>query len=317
MLSTAASRSLVAALEKASIKRVMLAQQRQKNLVLRSDRFYHHSTTGAAAASSSVCLDTTRRRGEEENNNFGPSSVYQRAMPRYIAPSGGLAILVPTIRSFSSTTEAQHKATVRQRVMDRASQVRDRASQRASAVRDRARTQYEDFREHPRESMREGAKSFSGMLRKYGPVFVGTYASVYLTTLGSLFAIVQSGLLDPAYLFNLLGHVDAGETKNTVDLVVEWMKNHSFTEPYAPFMERNPYLANLAVAWIAVKFTEPVRAGVSLAITPRVSRALGYTTKTDEHLDDDEEEAAPNGATSTAAEPNVTESKETTAEKKA
>jgi hypothetical protein len=128
--------------------------------------------------------------------------------------------------------------------------------------------------------MRTGAKGLSGMMRKYGPVFVGTYFGVYLTTLGSLFAGVQSGLLDPAYLFSLFGHVDAGETLNTVDLVVDWMKNHSFTEPYAPWMEERPYLANFAVSWIAVKFTEPIRMPVAIGLTPRVSRFLGYTSQT-------------------------------------
>lgn len=168
--------------------------------------------------------------------------------------------------------------------------VRQRVIDRASHMRESARDSYKEFKEHPRESMQAGAKSFSGMMRRYGPVFVGTYAGVYFTTLGALFACVQSGLLDPAYLFSLFGHVDAGETKNTVDLVVEWMKNHSFTEPFAPFMEKNPYLANLAVAWIAVKFTEPVRAAAALALTPRVARTLGYaapkTTEDDHEAED-------------------------------
>ena len=187
-------------------------------------------------------------------------------------------------------------------------------------MRDSARASYKDFKEHPKESMQAGAKSFSGMLRKYGPVFIGTYAGVYLTTLGSFFACVQTGLLDPAYLFSLFGHVDAGEAKNTVDLVVDWMRNHSITEPYAPFIELNPYLANLAVAWIAVKFTEPIRAAVSLAITPRVSRMLGYT-KTADGDEEENESASPEETTgpdaASAAKIDATQpSQERTAEEK-
>lgn len=219
--------------------------------------------------------------------------------------------MLPQMRLFCAS--AEREASYRQRVMERASSnMRDRASvlrNRASHMRENARESYKEFREHPRESMREGAKSFSGMMRKYGPVFVGTYAGVYLTTLGSLFACVQSGLLDPAYLFSLFGEVDAGEAKSTVDLVVEWMRNHSFTEPYAPFMERNPYLANLAVAWIAIKFTEPIRAAVALGITPRVARSLGYANAAPEH--DEEEHVAEQDAPQDVATPDESFSTET------
>ena len=287
MLSISSSRIVLASpVQNVSAKSGVFLQR-----VLRQRFHHHHRTTGP---SSSQLVLPNLRGGEDKKQS--KHAVYQRAMPRYIAPSGVQLIGLSQYRSFS-TTEAQ-RSTYRQRVTDR-----------ASHMRDSARETYKEFREHPKESMREGAKSFSGMMRKYGPVFVGTYAGVYLTTLGSLFACVQSGLLDPAYLFSLFGHVDAGETKNTIDLVLEWMKNHSITQPYVPFMERNPYLANLAVAWIAVKFTEPIRAAVALAITPRVSRALGYTKANEDVVeeapettgsDDEQTESAKEGHASSS-----------------
>lgn len=280
MLSLSRSRFLsTSTMQSAALKRV-----RAKDFV-RERLFHRHSTTGSAASSSILFSFDPRRREEERTHQ---KSVYQRAMPRVSVNNksmmGGLILPPPptthtAARWFSSTTEAARDASYRQRVKDR-----------ASHMRNSARQSYQDFREHPGESMRSGAKSFSGMMRRYGPVLVGTYAGVYLTTLGTFFVGVQSGLLDPAYLFSLFGHVDAGEAKNTVDLVVDWMKNHTITEPYVPFMERNPYLANFAVAWIAVKFTEPIRAAISLGITPRVARALGYASKEDDPVEEESSE---------------------------
>jgi hypothetical protein len=153
--------------------------------------------------------------------------------------------------------------------------MRDRFSDRASGMRENVSGHYADFREHPGESARKGAKTVGDMFRMYGPVFVGTYATVYLSTLGALFAGVQSGALDPMVLFGWLGQ-DTGECHNTVDLVVDFMQKHTFTEAYAPSVEKHPYLANLAVAWIATKFTEPIRLAVALPLTPRVARYFGY-----------------------------------------
>jgi hypothetical protein len=119
------------------------------------------------------------------------------------------------------------------------------------------------------------------MLRQYGPVFLGTYLSVYFCTLGALFLGVESGIMDPAGLFQMLGHGDdaSGETKNTVKLVVDFMEQYEFTSKYAHVVEKRPEVANLAVAWIAVKFTEPLRLAVSLAITPRIARYFGIKPK--------------------------------------
>jgi Protein of unknown function (DUF1279) len=145
-------------------------------------------------------------------------------------------------------------------------------------MRDTARGHYRDFREHPAKSARLGAKTFGGMLRQYGPVFLGTYMSVYFATLGGLFLGVESGVLDPAGLFHMLGHAGddaSGETINTVKLVIDFMEQYEFTSKYVHVIEKRPEVANLAVAWIAVKFTEPLRLAVSLAITPRIARYFG------------------------------------------
>lgn len=262
----------------------------------RTGRISPYSTTTSTRSPSVVQFLSydPRRRQEEQRQQQRQIQVYQRALFRDdIVATPGLVWPHP-LRSFSSTTSAsssddKSEKTVRQVVTDRAADLREKArdlrdktKESYADLRENAKESYKEFREHPRESMREGAKSFSGMMRKYGPVFIGTYGVVYFTTLGSLFVAVQGGVLDPVYLFSLLGEQvvadDAGVvgTPNTVDLVVDWMKNHAFTEQYAPVIEERPYLANLAVAWIAVKFTEPFRAAVALSLTPRVARFFGF-----------------------------------------
>jgi hypothetical protein len=167
------------------------------------------------------------------------------------------------------------------------SSLRDRFSDRASGMRDNVSGHYTTFREHPGASARKGAKSVGDMFRMYGPVFVGTYATIYVSTLGALYAGVQSGALDPVALFGWLGQ-DTGDCHNTVDLVVDFMQKHTWTEAYAPSVEKHPQLANLAVAWIATKFTEPIRLGLALPLTPRVARYFGYGPQDPDPVDEPE-----------------------------
>ena len=80
----------------------------------------------------------------------------------------------------------------------------------------------------------------------------------------------------------MLGHADddtSGETINTVKLVIDFMEQYEFTSKYVHIVEKRPEVANLAVAWIAVKFTEPLRLATSLAITPRIARYFGIQPK--------------------------------------
>mmetsp|Transcript_12451 Transcript_12451/g.19277 ORF Transcript_12451/g.19277 Transcript_12451/m.19277 type:complete len:301 (-) Transcript_12451:193-1095(-) len=142
----------------------------------------------------------------------------------------------------------------------------------------------------------KGAKTFAGMFQQYGPVFAGTYFAVYVTTLGSLFAGVDSGLIDPVTILSIgqsVGEATGGATtgdevatqKSTVDMVVHLLEEYSFTSSWAPVVQRNPHFANLAVAWVATKFTEPIRIALTMAVTPRLALYLGRVP-----LEEEEEE---------------------------
>jgi Protein of unknown function (DUF1279) len=167
--------------------------------------------------------------------------------------------------------------------------LRSRIRYQASCYRDSAVEKYHEFRESPGATAKAGAKSFGEMIKMYGPVFVGVYGTVYFSTLMTLWAGVESGILDPVSLFSWIGQGNDASTKaSTVQLVLDFMSHHTMTKPYIHFVEENPSVANLAVAWIAVKFTEPFRLAVALSITPRVARYFGYGPKKIDDDNDDE-----------------------------
>eukprot|EP00429_Kryptoperidinium_foliaceum_P099893 CAMPEP_0176233632 /NCGR_PEP_ID=MMETSP0121_2-20121125/25922_1 /TAXON_ID=160619 /ORGANISM="Kryptoperidinium foliaceum, Strain CCMP 1326" /LENGTH=266 /DNA_ID=CAMNT_0017573027 /DNA_START=20 /DNA_END=817 /DNA_ORIENTATION=+ len=188
----------------------------------------------------------------EESN----SSRTQAGIPRISLAQQQRPLSLPHQRSFfstSATEEPQHTNTFRERMEDR----RDRG----------------------REAASKGAHSLSEMVRRYGAVFVGTYFTVYVSTLGVLFLGIESGVLDPAYVMSWVS--SEPDAKSTVEVVTDFMGHYPWTRPYVPYIESNPEVANLAVAWIAVKFTEPIRFGTTVAIVPRLSRYLGYAPPKD------------------------------------
>lgn len=131
--------------------------------------------------------------------------------------------------------------------------------------------------------------SSKGMMKQYGPVFFGTYFAIYCSTVFGLFMSVQSGHLDVMYIISLItgssSPTDPGgvadpdtieEAKSTVLSLVEFLESYTLTRPVAPMVEEYPSIGNLAIAWIATKFTEPIRFGATVALTPTIARYFGY-----------------------------------------
>lgn len=182
------------------------------------------------------------------------------------------------IRSFSG---AVHDEKDSRSYRERAKEAREVASQKA---RDGARK--------GAKVARKGAKTASEMLQQYGPVFVGTYMSVYFLTWGMLFVGMDTGILDPVQIMGYIGGGGVEEGKSTVHLVVEYMEKYAWTKPYAATVEKNPHFANLAVAWVTNKFTEPVRLAVTLGIVPKLARHFGFVHVDDEHESAEHEDDA-------------------------
>jgi len=92
------------------------------------------------------------------------------------------------------------------------------------------------------------------LVREYGALGVAVYIGVYLTTLGSLFAAVETNILPAGDALNMLRRIGADRLFD-LDKI-------------------NPSAGNFAVAWILAKFTEPFRMLTTLAILPRIGRLV-------------------------------------------
>ncbi|QDZ21950.1 DUF1279 domain-containing protein [Chloropicon primus] len=115
-----------------------------------------------------------------------------------------------------------------------------------------------------KEEKEEGKMyKFKRMFRKYGPLFVGFYGGVYVSTLGAMYVAVDQGLIDSKFIIDL--------TEQYADLLKQYgmdgIFNHGKIDSKA---------GSFAIAWIATKFTEPVRFAVSVYCVPKLARFLKY-----------------------------------------
>jgi len=131
--------------------------------------------------------------------------------------------------------------------------------------------------------------SFKSMMKRYGKVFISTYFVVYVSTVLGLFSSLQSGQLDAIYIISLLtgtsspaepgGVADPETIKEAASAMkdlVELLESYTLTRPVAPMVEEYPWTANFAIAWIATKFTEPIRFGATVVMTPPIARFFGF-----------------------------------------
>ncbi|KAL7525619.1 hypothetical protein ACHAXR_002296 [Thalassiosira sp. AJA248-18] len=160
------------------------------------------------------------------------------------------------------------------------------------------------------------SQKFRYLFKKYGTVFVVTYFGIYFTTLLSFFVSLDSGYLDPETLSQIfkvsknmacetadvIGPAGTGasmneaanayaddcqtevtkDTRTLVDIVTGYLLSWDWTSKYAEKLAENPHLANLAVAWFIVKFTEPMRLAAAVIVTPKVAKVLGKKEAKDE-----------------------------------
>ncbi|CAJ1933920.1 unnamed protein product [Cylindrotheca closterium] len=154
----------------------------------------------------------------------------------------------------------------------------------SSADRGEKKMTMKERGKNARNAGKKGAKAVGEMFRRYGPIFVGTYLTVYGATLGSIFLAIESGLVDPAYVLMKVSSTSA-EAKSTGDVIIELLDHYSWTRPAVPILEKHPEFANLGVAWVATKFTEPLRLAITFPVVPRVSRAVGWTKPEEEEED--------------------------------
>mmetsp|Transcript_6848 Transcript_6848/g.13147 ORF Transcript_6848/g.13147 Transcript_6848/m.13147 type:complete len:171 (-) Transcript_6848:157-669(-) len=113
---------------------------------------------------------------------------------------------------------------------------------------------------------RDEKKSFAlkTIFKKYGYVAVGTYLSVYVMTLCSVFVALDLDLLQSS----TFGFDPITTTKNACDKIEYYTGIKSVPE----FIRQNPRAGTFAIAWIMTKFTEPIRLGATMAIVPKLGQ---------------------------------------------
>lgn len=173
-------------------------------------------------------------------------------------------------------------------------------------------------KEHSKKNVEANSLSQKARLlfKKYGFVFVGSYFGIYFTTLFTFFIFLDSGLIHPEDFTQILkvgkniacetadvigpagvgvsmneaaeAYADGMATEMTqdkhtiVDIITGYLESWEWTNKYADKLSENPHLANLAVAWFIVKFTEPVRLAATIIVTPKAAKALGLKVLTAE-----------------------------------
>ena len=124
-----------------------------------------------------------------------------------------------------------------------------------------------------RVSKKEKAKaalgSFKELWAKYGMVGVGTYLTVYVSTLGFIFVSLDYDLFS-ASTFGL-------NPEDAIHKVADLIEATTGSKQFPSYIKENPRMGTFSIAWVMTKFTEPVRFFFTLAIVPSLSRALGYS----------------------------------------
>lgn len=259
----------------------MISSSSTHHLVLRLSRrrlppglVQYRAYSPIASASSLPLFFDNRRRDSEgnvsglptvHNNVLISKTVLERAYPLGLSQSHGIVWFSASTTTKEGEKDKDHKMTSSER--------RDYYKERAGYYGGKAKS---------------GAKSFGGMMKKYGPVFFVTYMGVYVSTVAGLYVGVESGVMDPTQILDYItGNHE--ENKTSAEVIADILGKYRLTEGFADTCLEKPRIANLAIAWFATKFTEPIRLAFTASIVPRIARHV-YGKKAVE--DDEEEEAS-------------------------
>jgi hypothetical protein len=152
---------------------------------------------------------------------------------------------------------------------------KERAKESYASGKEKAKESYASGKEKAKESYASGkveakekSKSGFALLKAYGPVAIGFYASMYVGTLSGIFY----GLDHDIFYASTFGF----EPQAAVSKVVDYMDLLPFeVGDFKVYVQANPRVGTFALAWVMAKFTEPVRLGVTVLVVPRFAKWLG------------------------------------------
>ena len=118
--------------------------------------------------------------------------------------------------------------------------------------------------------------------RKYGVVAMGTYFSLYGAVLGSIYLAIDQGWVHTATGRNSRKHEKQSDEDfdlvSTTNKFVNWAEDLGIAQ-YLEVERVNAKTGSFLLAWVATKFTEPLRLALTVAATPRIARFLGRAPK--------------------------------------
>jgi len=142
----------------------------------------------------------------------------------------------------------------------------------------RMRSFWSSSRDEKQQRVRRlASRGRSGLVelwRRYGWVAIGTYASLYVVTLGSVFAVFHFDVVEPELI--------VGDPRVAVEKIIRFIQKQeehvpglAMVEPYLEVLRDRPVATDLALAWLTAKLTEPARMLLTIGLTPRLARLAG------------------------------------------
>ena len=120
------------------------------------------------------------------------------------------------------------------------------------------------------------------MWTQYGMIFIGTYLTTYVITLGSVYVAMENGVIrtrpkknKPQVETDEEEDFDMITTTNRIVALAERLGVAKWLDIERVDARSGTFL----LAWIATKFTEPFRLALTVAVTPRIARLLGRAPK--------------------------------------
>lgn len=105
------------------------------------------------------------------------------------------------------------------------------------------------------------------MWKNYGSIAIGTYLSVYVVTLSSVFLCVDADVFNAASV----GLDPISAIKKVCDIYEKVTGSNSLPG----YIRDHPTVGTFAIAWVMTKFTEPLRLGFTVLVVPSVARLFG------------------------------------------
>jgi len=261
---------------------------------------------------------------------FYPLRIHLSHFSFFPSPSLGLP---RPLSSHTSSSYSSHGATRQRRKFRKvasasALRIRESAFSRGRTVVRRARTGFSRFASQIRQAavargrltaskirlaarrkgtaIKDAGKSRTrALFDKYGFILVGTYFSLWVTTLSSFFVSIEYGIFSPKIMAGGVNKVndtvgDAMDTavdtlqdaigmehgdiegntaekddETTITKYLDYLEKYEFMGPLVEKVKADPTLMNLGIAIVLTKMTEPLRIGITIALLPRIARMLG------------------------------------------